>query len=462
MDGLPPFRRFLDIHGLQRREKLLTRVFFVTPTDQELQVAVEELKSLEAVNIYVIAALMPWMPRSVKTSTPLYNYCISKGFSDQFSFDIIRLVINHLQGRELGRNSLYLIDSAIKVFVNFLSSRNDRPHSIADISKEMWVEFLHICAKDNKRKSEIDFNCSKSVFGAYSGTAFNGWLEGLMLKKRKRQKLASEHTSELADNTRDYSDAVMYQMLAVFIYTFEQRIGFLKHYEKITEADMPADWLYPGRKKVYPGRILKGNKESKVGLLTDTTLLLEKWLRGEDGGYETIINHFIVYYKAGLTTRQPRCNWHLSDFQAVLKQYGKRHSEKGLYKNFLIEMGERYGYDHEKDSTTFFDFYVKKKTADEPHIIMNQIGWCLANLIMMQAGVNREVVLTIPSQGEDGKSILNRGDKVFVKGDQSVETEINIYGYKAKSGQAPERVIPIVISKDGPLYKMLVDYERYV
>lgn len=461
-DGLPPFRRFLDVHGQLRRKTLLTRVFFVTPTDQEILAAAEERKSLKDVQIYVIAAMMPWMTKGSRPSTPLYDHCKSKGFSDEFSSDIVRLVINHLRGRHLGRNSLYQTDSAMKEFVNFLSTRSEKPLSIAGIGKEIWVEYLDIRAKDKRKKSEFEYNYARRVFSAYPGTAFNGWLEGLMLKESKRRKLAAEHTSELADNTRDYSDAVMYQFLALFIYTFEQRIGFLKRYEQVTEADMPADWIYPGRKKVYSSRIGKGNQH-KVGLLTDKTLLLEKWLRGEDGGYEIIINHCIVYCKAGLTMRlHKKSTWLTSQFLQVLKSYGSSYATNGLYKAFLIEMGKRHGYDHEKDPTTFVDYYIKKKTPDETHRIVNQIGWCLANLLIMQTGVNREVVLTIPSLGEDGKSILNRGDKVFFKDGQSVETEINLYGYKARSGAAPERVIPIIIPKDGPLYRMLIDYERYV
>jgi hypothetical protein len=462
-DGLPPFRRFLDVHGQVRRKSLLTRVFFVTPTDQEIQAAAEERKSLIDVQVYVIAAMMPWMTKGTRTSTPLYDHSKSKGFSDEFSSDIVRLVVNHLQGRHLGRNSLYQTDSAMKEFVNFLSSRSEKPHSIADIGKEMWVEYLDIRAKDKRKKSEFEYNYARRVFSAYPGTAFNGWLDGLMLKENKRRKLAPEHTSELADNTRDYSDAVMYQLLALFIYTFEQRIGFLKRYEQVTEADMPPDWIYPGRTKAFPGRIGKGNLQPKVGLLTDKTLLLEKWLRGEDGGYETIINHCIMYYKVGLRKRTHRkSNWFTSQFLSLLTNYAAKYAATGLYKKFLIEMGNLHGYDAEKDPATFVDYYIKKKTADETHIIMNQIGWCLANLLIMHTGVNREVALTIPSLGEDGKSILNRGDKVFVKDGQSVETEINLYGYKARSGAAPERVVPIVIPKDGPLYQMLISYERCV
>jgi len=462
-DGLPPFRRFFDVHGQLRRKALLTRVFFVTPTDQEIQATVEERKSQKDVQVYVIAAKMPWMNKGARTSSPLYDHCKSKGFSDEFSSDIVRLVINHLQGRHLGRNSLYQTDSALKVFVNFLSSHREKPNSITDIGKDTWVEYLDIRAKDKRKKSAFEYNYARRVFSAYRGTAVNGWLDGLMLKESKRGKLASEHTSELADNIRDYSDAVLYQLLALFIYTFEQRIGFLKQYERVTEADMPPDWIYPGRKNVFPGRVGKGNMQSKVGMLTDKTLLLERWLRDEEDGYEVIINHCIVYYKAGLRVRtSQKSKWLTSQFLSVLKSYAAKYAATGLYKKFLIEMGNRHGYDYETDPVTFVDYYIKKKAADEPHVVMNQIGWCLANLLMMSTGVNREVVLTIPSLGEDGKSILNRGDKVFVKDGQSVETEINLYGYKAKSGAAPERIIPIVIPKDGPLYQMLIDYEKHV
>lgn len=462
-DGLPPFRRFLDVHGQERRKRLLTRVFFVVPTDQEIQAVAEERQSHKDVQIYVIAARMPWINKGTRTSTPLFDHCKSKGLSDEFSSDIVRLIINHLQGRHLGRNSLYQTDSAMKGFVNFLSSRSEKPNSIADIGKGIWVEYLDICAKDKRKSSEAHYNYVRKVFSAYPGTALNGWLKGVMFKEGKRRKLAPEHTSEFAGKTRDYSDAVMYQLLALFIYTFEQRIGFLKRYEQVTEVDMPKDWIYPGRKKTFPGRIGEKGLQPKLGRLTDKTLLIEKWLRGEDGGYETIINHCIVYYKAGLRVRlNHETKWLSSQFILLLNNYAAKYAKNGLYKKFLIEMGVRHGYDHEKDPITFFDFYIKKKAADETHLIMNQIGWCLANLLIMHTGVNKEVALTIPSLGEDGKSILNRADMVFVKDDQGVETEISLYGYKARSGAAPEKAIPIVIPKECPLYKMLVDYEKYV
>lgn len=30
-DGLPPFKRFIDINGKEREQKIITRLFFVTP-----------------------------------------------------------------------------------------------------------------------------------------------------------------------------------------------------------------------------------------------------------------------------------------------------------------------------------------------------------------------------------------------------------------------------------------------
>jgi len=312
---------------------------------------------------------------------------------------------------------------------------------------------------DRRAKSRMEFNYARAVFSSCAPTALGGWLKELALKERKRRALA-EHTSEFAESTHDYSEVVMYQMLALFIFVFEQRVGFLKRYQEVTEADMPKDWIYPGRKKTFPNRV--GNSV-RAGCPTDKTLLLKEWLRDKDNGYEIIINHCLLYHKLGFRKRLcQRSKWLTSQFISILKAYGAKYSEDGLYKQFSSEMGLRHGYDPEKDPVTFVDYYIKKNTADETHIINNQIGWCLANLLMMQTGVNREVILTIPSLGENGESILKRGDTVFVKEGQSCETEISLYGYKAKTGRSPEKVIDIVVSKASPLYKMLCDYERYV
>ena len=451
-DGLPPFKRFLDVHGKQRGKKLLTRVFFVKPSDEEVLEAEQERNSDTGTQFYVIAACLPWMPSGVQVSTPLFEACMAMGYRDDFSYDIVRLIINFLKGRHLGRNSLYQTVSAMSEFVRVLSYRSNRPQCITDIDREMWIDYLGIRAKDKRKKSEFEFNYARRVFSAYSTTALGGWLKGLKFKS-KRRYLKPEHTSELADNARDYSDVVMYQLLALFIYTIEQRIGFLKRYEWVAEAVMPPDWIYPGRKRE--------KSFFEKGHIDEQTRLIEKWLLDEFVGYDNIINHCIFFHKAGLKQRN-KSGSYSSPFEIKLKAYEKVYGAKGLYEKFRIVMGGRHGYDHRSDRRkTLLTYYVKKKSAGEPNIVMNQIGWCLANLVMMQTGVNREVVLTIPSLGEDGTSILNRGDSVFINDGQSGETESSLYGYKAKNGKAPERVVPVVIPKSGPLYKMLRDYERY-
>ena len=125
-DGLPPFKRFLDIDGKQFGKKLLTRLFFVTPNEQEISETERVYRSDTDTNMYVIAAQMSWMGLGTVVSTPLFDYCRSVGFENDFSEDIVRLVINHLTGRHLGRNSLYQTESGMREFVRFLSTRHPR------------------------------------------------------------------------------------------------------------------------------------------------------------------------------------------------------------------------------------------------------------------------------------------------------------------------------------------------
>lgn len=271
-DGLPPFRRFLDIDGKQHGKKLLTRLFFVTPDEQEIGATETEHKSKTDTKMYVIAAQMSWMRNGLGVSTPLFDYCQSVGFEDDFSEDIVRLVINRLKGRHLGRNSLYQTASGMQEFVRFLSTRNPMPQKITDINKDTWIDYMEFRVKDRRKKSKFEFNYARAVFSNWPQTAFGGWLKKLALKEHKRRALP-EHTSELAESTRDYSDVVMYQLLALLTFIFEQRIGFLKRYEQVTEADMPQDWIYPGRKKTFPTRV--GNS-IKIRCLADNTRLIEK------------------------------------------------------------------------------------------------------------------------------------------------------------------------------------------
>jgi hypothetical protein len=190
-----------------------------------------------------------------------------------------------------------------------------------------------------------------------------------------------------------------------------------------------------------------------------TGQLVREWLRDEDAGYQILIDHHLMHYKAGLIGKGE--SGALSGgITTTLRSLGKS-GDTAFVSIFLAEMGRRHGYNAGASGVGLLNFYLKKKTPTEPNYVINQIGWCLANLLMMQTGVNKEVVLTIPSKAEDGRSILTRGDNVFVKKD-GTETDINLYGFKARRGNSPIKVIDVIVSKTSPLYQMLLDYERYV
>lgn len=370
------------------------------------------------------------------------------GFADDFATDLARLVINHLQGKNFGQSSVTKTTGAIQEFVTFLAAQTKKPRALTDINKDIWWAFLEAMEADQRKGTRAIFNYSRAPFAAYGPTSLSGWLAGIPFKVKRRTKPSLEHTSELAES-KDYSDVVMYQLLSLFIYEFERRIGYLKRYESITDADMPKDWLYPGR-----------NPITGKGYLRDTVQLVRQWLQDEDAGYQVLIDHHLMHCKKQLIRRTKNGSLD-GGIQAILGNL-RATSEEALASKFQKEMARRHGYDTGRGGVGLLNFYLKKNTPTETNYVINQIGWCLANLLLMQTGVNLEVVLTIPSKAEDGRSILTRGDTVFVKKD-GTETEINMYGIKARRGKnSPLKAIDVVVSKTSPLYQMLLDYERYV
>jgi hypothetical protein len=290
MDGLPPFKRFIDIDGMQHSQKILTRLFFVTPSNEEVTDTVQKHQSNE-VRICVIGGWMPYMPNG-RISPPLFEHSRALGFTEAFSTDVVRLAISHLQGKHLGRNSVSNAETALRKLVCFLAASSERPQAVTDISRAIWTDYVAFCAADGCQSSEILFNTARLIFHNYAPTSLSGRLDGLKFKAGKRRKPSKEHTSPLAE-TRDYTNVVMYQLLCLFIYVFELRIGFLKHYENVRAEDMPSDWVYPGRKAKY----------GKRGTPTDAGQLIRNWLLDETAGYQVLIDHHIMHHKAGLIKR---------------------------------------------------------------------------------------------------------------------------------------------------------------
>lgn len=443
-DGLPAFARFIDIHCLKRGQKALTRLFLAAPSNEDVA---DTLKLKESrPELVVLRAYMPYM-LGIKAKPALFVHSKNLGLADDVAIDLVRLVINHLEGKHLGTDSVRRTAMALHEFVEFLAAQSQKPSTLTDIKKDIWLAFLAAREADQREGAKDIFNFSRAPFVGYGPTSLGGWLASIRFSEARRNKPSSEHTSELAE-AKDYSDVVMYQLLSLFIYEFERRIGYLKRYEHITEAAMPKDWLYPGRRPVPGKRSLR-----------DTVQLVREWLQDEDAGYEVLIDHYLMHYKAGLIRRSESGALH-GGLATTLHNL-RASDETSLVSKFQTEIGRRHGYDTAKGGVGLLNFYLKKKLPTEANNVINQIGWCLANLVMMQTGVNKEVVLTILSKAEDGRSILTRGDTVFVKKD-GTETDIHMYGTKARTGNSPMKIIPVIISKNSPLYQMLVEYERCV
>lgn len=444
-DGLPLFKRYIDIEGQQRGEKTVTRLFLDTPSDEDVADTVKLKKSNQFV-FSVSGANMPY-GNKVSASTPLCRDCNRLGFTGDFATDFVRLVINHLQGKKKTGGVIREYVSSLRIFLEFIATRSPKPLLLTEIDKQTWLDFMKTMETDEKVQGKKHFNNARATFAAYLPTSHGGWLTSFPFRNNRHKNTSREHSSEIFE-AKDYSDVLMYQLLALFVYEFDRRIGYLKRYEHITEAGMPKEWLYPDRKAVRG----QGDKLD----------LLRAWLSDEEVGYEILIDHYLLHHKVGLIKKYSKGTLRggIANLLGCLR--GRYQAEdRALVTKFQVEMARRHGYWYGKGRTSLLNFYLKKKTPTETNGVIHQIGWCLANLVMMQTGVNKEVVLTIPSKAEDGRSILTRGDGIFIKKD-GPETECHLYGIKAKVGNAPMKVIPIIIVRESPLYEMLIDYERYV
>jgi hypothetical protein len=458
-DGLPAFKRHIDIHSEKNGRKAITRLFFVTPSQQEIDDATK-LYQHKDIDVHVQSALMSYMVGKQRISEPLLQYCLKLKTSNDFATDLVRLAINFLEGKHYSFAVVSDKTRSLKEFAHFLATRTNNPSelTLTSFNKEVWLDYLSHKEADHRTSAKKSFIHVKRFFNAYSPIAHGGWLNQISFRERHNRKPSQEHTSELAD-TKDYSDIIMYQLLALMIEGFQRRIGYLKHYKSLTASDMPKDWIYPGRKNSFLPSIKRGNKTTWAA---ETTKLLSNWLNDEEEGYQILIDHYIMHHKAGLA------NILASDdiprkFHQQIRHWCKESGptrQNPLVSKFFETMRRWHGYGNGKHNLSLLHFYVKKKTANEKNGVINQIAWCLANLLMIQTGINKEVALTIPSKAENGESILTRGDSLFVTSEGN--TEIELYGIKTRVGNGPRKVIPIPIPKDSPLYEMLIDYAHFV
>jgi len=438
-EGLPVFQRYYDVFDTNTSGlRIMTRVFFVSPTREEVEDTLKLKKSFDG-EFHCIGGC------TIIVSSPLCEFIVDLGFSKGFAEDIARLCILKMAGREKGRASTAHIINALKEYIAALACQTANPSdfSLSSITYDHWVAFRELTGGDSRVSAKSIFNTARNIFMNYPPTSLNDHLKTIRFKKTKQVNNPNyEHTSELfADN--EYSDAAMYQLLAVFISGFQRRIGYLKHMHDITEKNMPDNWIHPDRKPIF----IKWAGKKRPQFNTDITELIGKWI-GDEKYYGLIVDHLLLWHKmAG------------KDFMSAIRSTCSR--KKNVRANnvkFRKAMGELYGFS--ADSLCgIMGYHVKKTGRIDKQGIMHQLSYCLANLLMMQTGVNKEVALSIPSRDENAESILKRAESLFVG--KNDNPEIELFGYKNKTGTSRAKKIPIPIPITSPLYSMLIDYEKY-
>ena len=160
-DGLPRFQRFIDIYGVAREQSALTRLFLAEPTNEDVA---DTLKlKVSRPELVVVAASMSYF-KGTKTNPTLFDHCRILGFADDFATDLVRLVINHLQGKHLGRDTVSKTASALLEFVEFLAAQIPKISTLTDIGKNVWLDFLGVMEADQRKRAKAIFNYSRAPF----------------------------------------------------------------------------------------------------------------------------------------------------------------------------------------------------------------------------------------------------------------------------------------------------------
>lgn len=178
-DGLPAFRRFMDVLYTRQSSVELTRVFFVESTEEEIADYLAIRESGRYSKTCVIASKTPTI--NSKTQTPLYDACINKGFSHVFSEDMVRLVIHWFGGREKTRHSMMTDLHCVEKFIQFFLDQRSNPETLilTSISRKDWEAYQAKLEQESTPSSKPYFGRTTRIFASYSATSLNGWLKNL-------------------------------------------------------------------------------------------------------------------------------------------------------------------------------------------------------------------------------------------------------------------------------------------
>lgn len=427
ISGLPEMRSFIDIsNGRTGANLYFTRLYFKTPDKAELRDGQEKVSS------------------SIGRDNAISTYCEMK-ISKEFGEGLSRLIINFLDGKYKARSTIEHIHTHLIHFVDYVARKYARKLPVISIFSfdiKDWVEFRSFVENLESADKKSRFNYPKSIFQSYAPTSCDGSLVSISAPNNKVTNTTDEPL-QLLLNDSTYSNSVMYQLLGQFLYHFNRQIGYLKYYENLKIDDFGSDFIPPLSINSNENKVVKRSKYHE---------LILKWLSNE-ADFQKILDHKLLWYKLGRSIDR--------GFVRML-QYTAANDKNANNKYVLYNVWERKSHDLgvSKSRNNIFGLYVKRHPSIDKTGNMNQLCFCLANLVMIYTGLNKEVVLSWPSR-VNGKSLLDVRDNLFI-GSNDNSNEVLLTGTKARTGAlTKDKKVSVSIVVESPLFMMLREYELH-
>lgn len=445
-DGLPLFERFFSCDNLDGF-KIKVWLGVVSPEEKK------NCKKRKGIEPY----------RNVSIDKPVAPWIMDAGFSELFSQQIARLFIQRFRNTKVSETTVRTTIKTLEVLLEALSKKHQELKKDINIENLIADDFIvfreSIQEKTWTKKNKLGrFNSIKKLFSYKSvkNHTHIGSIKGVFKDTASCQPTKAL-TSPLFINST-YSDSVMFHLLCYFIYDFERYIGYLKEYECFTEDDVLNE---------SEGEIIRHGVKSKHWRGgSEHRDLLMKWLSDEKY-YPIIVKHELLWQKLyGLSFYNKKVAYkkdkHTESYFPMVKKYNAWVNESYSLPNRLILIKGKRIFRADIPAIHCKELLAKKSQGSTASTIKNRTGYCLANLIMMATGLNREVVLSWDSR-VNGKSILDINDDLFRSKNSETSPQALISGIKKRSGgRLTEKVIDTAIPKSTPLYRMLKEYEKHL
>ena len=433
--SLPPFQKYLDVTNGRSGDQLQKiRIYFFLPGKEEIKVALN-------LGFTLVGSGENHKSESYRA---IGEYSAKK-LSENFAHQLVQLLVLRYKESNLALNTISNLCSALKHFIDFLSTLDNHSSiTIYDISFEDWMKYRAYIINSHLKDKKQNFRAPLSIFAAYSGTNFDNTLTNIVSPKNSNYSVSKVEKPILV-NDYSYSDAVMYQLLAQFVYRVERQIEYLKYYENLNIESFGTDWIDPNTKLI-------DTVPKKTKYCSNRFQLIMIFFENEEG-FKKILDHKLMWHKLGVAPDQ--------SFARKMQQHGACSPEfKKKFNTYTEWEKKTHSLHGPPPKSNVFGLYVKRSTKEDKTGNMSQLAFALANLVMIYTGLNKEVVLSWPSKINE-KSILDGGDTLFLN-PNGKNDEIEITGIKKRTGAlTKDKPIRIAIVVDSPLYKMLKDYERY-